>query len=125
MLVRLLRRAVALLTALAFLGGATVQAMPPSHPLSAPGLDTGAALADCGHMAMPPAQPAGSTKPMPCDPVTPDCLKAMGCIGFPSLPTPAGHVPEPVEYGRVAYSSAPMLGDGLTIEPNLLPPIAA
>ena len=126
MLVRLLRRAVVLLVASAFLGGATIQALPPSDLLSPPARDVMAAMdamADCPLMQA--AHQSGPAKPMPCNGMTPDCMKWMGCIGFPSLPTPVAQASAPVEYGRVAYWSAVRLGDGVSIKPNLLPPIEA
>jgi len=49
----------------------------------------------------------------------------MGCIGLPGLPTRIGQVFAPVDYAAVAYLSAASFGDGLSIEPDLLPPIAA
>ncbi len=125
MLIGLLRRVVIVLTGLAFLGGATVQALPPSDLAPASTQPASDATADCAHMAMAPAHHPDSSQPMPCTGVTPDCLKAMGCIGFPNLPTAAGQVAEPVDYGRVAYWSAVALGDGRSIAPILLPPIRA
>ncbi|MBI3514894.1 MAG: hypothetical protein HY060_12655 [Proteobacteria bacterium] len=121
----MLRRAAIVLTGLAFLGGATVQALPPNDLLPASAQDPMTVMADCGHMDMQPAQHSGSTKPMPCTGVTPDCLKWMGCIGFPSLPMPLGLAGAPVEYGRVAYWLAAAFSDGVSVEPDLLPPIAA
>lgn len=127
MLIATLRRIAAVFTVLSFVGGATVQALPPSDLLSAPSNGTMAGMADCEHMAMAtqPEQQSGSTLPLPCKGMTPDCLKWMGCIGFPSLPASAGEIGVRVEHGRIDYWSAAPMSAGVSVEPDLLPPIAA
>src|SRR5579871_1181174 len=105
MVIGLLRRLIVVLTAAAFLGGATVQAMPPSGHGAAPAADTSIAADDCASMAMHLTHTREMPQPMPCKGVTPDCIKATGCIGLPSLPTPVGQVAEPIEYGRITYVS--------------------
>lgn len=121
MLIGLLRRFVILVTALAFLGGATVQALPPSDLLATPAAGDTGATTNCDHMG---TGDVGSTKqPMPCTGITPDCLKWMGCIGSPNLPSVAGQVPAPIEYDRIAYWATPSSGGSITAAPPLLPPI--
>lgn len=125
MLIGLLRRVAILFSGLAFLAGATVQALPPSALQPAAAAEVMADMSDCPHMgaqAMPGSHPS---KPMPCTGITPDCVKWMGCIGSPNLPTPAGAVSAPVEHVHVAYLMMSSAGDGVSIEPDLLPPIVA
>ncbi len=126
MLIGLLRQVAIVLTGLAFLGGGTIQALPPSDLLSPPmqdAMDAMTTMADCPHVRMPQSHMPAPIGPMPCKGMTLDCMKWMGCIGFPSLPTPVGQASAPVEYGPVAYWSAVWLGDGVSIKPDLLPPI--
>lgn len=125
MLIGVLRRVAAVLTGLAFLGGAVVQALPPSDPAAMAAPAAAVAMVDCDSMAMAPDRDPGAPQPMPCKGVTPDCLKSMNCIGLPNLPTLVVQVAGPVAYGHVAYWLAPAAGDGVSIEPDLLPPIAA
>jgi hypothetical protein len=128
MLTRLLRCVAVAVTGLAFLTGATIQVLPPGDLAMPPvrtAMDAMDAMADCPHMHAQAQHKAGPPKPMPCKGMTLDCMKWMGCIGFPNLPTPVAQGSAPVEYGRVAYWSVASLGDGRAIKPNLLPPIAA
>ena len=119
MLVAMLRRFVVVVTALAFLGGATVQAMPLSNPAGVPASpQTTAAMDDCPYMAM-----HESDKPAPCK-TTSDCIKQMGCIGSPNLPERIGVVAAPVEYGVIAYCPTAAAHQGRSIEPEPYPPIA-
>jgi hypothetical protein len=121
MIVAVLRRVVLVLTGFAFLIGATVQAMPLS-PSSA--TSSVKALGDCAHMAMA-EQATPSPAKAPSNAVAIDCIKAMGCIGSPTLFTRSDQLSRLVQYSLVAYWSSPCARTGLCIEPDLLPPIAA
>jgi hypothetical protein len=116
-----LGRLVLVLTGFAFLIGATVQAMPLSVSSAMSPIQ---ALGDCAQMAM--AEQAASTPAkVPSDALTIDCIKAMGCIGSPTLSTRSDELIRSVRYSLVAYWSSPSARAGLSIEPDLLPPIAA
>jgi hypothetical protein len=128
MLIRLLRCVAVVVSGLAFLAGATVQALPPSDLLAPPvrvAMDASDAMADCPHLNAQAPHKTEPMQPMPCRGMTLDCMKWMGCIGFPSLPSPVVQATAPVEYGRVAYAAATSIGRGISIEPSLLPPIGA
>ena len=116
-----LRRLVLVLTGFAFLVGATVQAMPLSASSATPSLK---ALADCAHMAMA-EQATPSPAKAPSNAAMIDCIKAMGCIGSPTISARSDQLSRPVQYSLVAYWSLPCARTGLSIEPDLLPPIAA
>lgn len=117
-----LRRLTLALTAVAFLSGATVQVLPQSsEAMMALAAAASGPMADCDQMAMQHPAPG---RPMPCKTVTTDCLK-MSCIGSPSLPVRAALVAAPVEYGQVVYAATSRGRPGISIEPDLLPPIAA
>jgi hypothetical protein len=119
--VRILRGLLVAVTVLAFLGGTTVQAMPL---LTASGMAAKASV-PCDHMAAM-GQP-GSAVPghkAPCKGITPDCVKQMGCIGIPSLPVRAGVLVTPASYITITYWPPQETLGGLSLKPNLFPPIA-
>ena len=107
------------LTAFAFLGGATLQAM------SVEKAQTGQAMQanmPCDQMAgmMQNTNPGGQA---PCKGITPDCIKQMGCIGIPSLPS--GHtLSKPVTYAAIRYSQPQQRLQSVSPEPDLFPPRA-
>src|SRR5260370_5525849 len=122
MVVAVLRRVMLVLSGFAFLIGATVQAMPLSVSSASSSLK--APLGDCAHIAMA-EQATPSPAKAPCNAVTIDCIKAMGCIGSPTIPTRSDQLSRLIQYSPVAYWSSPCARTGLSIEPDLLPPIAA
>jgi hypothetical protein len=120
MLWALLHRLTIALTIAAFVGGMTLQLLPPKAALAANG--TAPVSGDCLHMAMPPHD-AGVGHTMPCKGMDPECVKQMGCLGTPSLPLRFGASFVPFAYGKVAYWSPAILRDGRSIKPDLFPPI--
>ena len=118
-MVRILHHLLVVLTALAFLGGATLQAMPVEKAQTMPVMQ---ANMPCDQMAgmMQNAHPGGQA---PCKGVTPECIKQMGCIGIPSLPS--GHtLSTPVNYATIRYSQPQQRLQSVSLEPDLFPPIA-
>jgi hypothetical protein len=118
--VRILRGLLVAVTVLAFLGGTTVQAMPL---LTANGMAAKAGV-PCEHMAA--MGQSGSAVPghnAPCKGITPDCVKRMGCIGIPSLPVRAGVLVTPVSYVTITYWPPRETLGGLSLKPDLFPPI--
>jgi hypothetical protein len=120
-MVVVLRRLVLVLTGFAFLVGATVQAMPLPASSATSSMQT---VGDCAHMAMA-EQATPSPAKAPCNAITVDCIKAMGCIGSPTIPARSDQLGRLVHYSLVAYWSSPCARTGLSIEPDLLPPIEA
>ena len=116
---RFLHRLLMVLTAFAFLSGATLQAMPVDNAQIGPATQ---ANMPCDQMAgmMQNAHPGGQA---PCKGVTPECIKQMGCIGIPSLPS--GHtLSTPVNYATIRYSQPQQRLQSVSLEPDLFPPIA-
>ncbi|HEX2942215.1 MAG TPA: hypothetical protein VHO91_14295 [Rhodopila sp.] len=122
MMLRFLHRLLLVVTAFAFLGGATLQAMPVAD---AQVQTSGASMAmaagmPCEHMDTM----KGAGAPLqPCKGMTPDCIKQMGCIGFPDLPQ-AGVLATPVAYVVMDYRQLRQTSVGLFRKPDLDPPIA-
>jgi hypothetical protein len=106
-----LRRFLTLWLASALLVGATVQILPWN-----------AAMADTGHSE----QMAGCTEPQ-APPVKhmPNCIDHYGCLTVQTLPTSPAMLAVPFQWISVAYvfSETPLLG--LSIKPELTPPILA
>lgn len=122
MMLRILRRLLIVITALAFMGGATLQAMPvadaqlktsDTHMTTATGMP-------CEHMAI--MKGAGAPI-LPCKGITSDCIKQMGCIGFPDSPQ-ASVLTAPITYAVVDYRYFQQTSAGLSRKPDLFPPIA-
>ena len=120
MSIGILRKLLAVLTAIAFLGVAAVQAMPHAG-MAMPGSAAGP-MDDCTHMGMAGTPPQTPMKQMPCKGITPDCIDQMGCVAPTALPMPSITLLSPIEHAHTAYWSQPSLRDGLTTKPELLPP---
>lgn len=104
------------LVGLAFLGGATVQALPPGGmPAAAAGAGF---MPGCTDAAM--AQDEGA--PAPHKGITPDCVKVTKCLGIPSLPVRTGPASAPVTYAAAAYWTVNPLPGGLSPPPAPFPP---
>jgi hypothetical protein len=125
MMLLFVHRLLSLVTALAFLGGATLQAMPMAD-IQEMQPRAGAMQVDlpCDQMtAMAQAsKPAGD--PLPCKGLTLDCIKQMGCVGVPSLLPSADVLATSVVYAAIIYWPARPQLDGVSREPDLFPPIA-
>ena len=120
MLWAVLHRLIMAVTLVAFVGGMTLQLMPPQAAFAGNVMADG----DCAHMAMADDAGGGSTQKAPCKSNNlPECVKQMGCLGTPSLSLRAGVGFTPVAYQLVSYSTAAPIRDGRTIKPDLLPPI--
>jgi hypothetical protein len=116
----LLHRLIAAVTILAFVGGMTLQLMPPKAAFAA--ATTTANERDCQHTAMGSPH-ADSSHTMPCKGMDPECIKQMGCLGTPSLPTQLTADFVPFVYDAVAYWVPAESSAGRSIKPELLPPI--
>lgn len=98
---------------LTFLGGTTVQALPPSSM---------AAMAEAG-TPMPCCDDAADTgMPGPHRGITPDCVKVMQCLGIPALPVQAWLDSTFVSYAVVSYWSPDRRLSGQSPTPSPFPP---
>jgi len=123
MMLRFLHRFLLVVTAFAFLGGATLQSLPVADAqIQTSG--AGAAMAagmPCEHMD---AMKGAGAPLLPCKGMTPDCIKQMGCIGFPDLPQGSALAAPVAYYAAVDYRNFQQRSDGLSRKPDLFPPIA-
>ena len=121
-MLRFLHQLLIAITVFAFLGGATLQALPVADAqvqTSGAGIAMVAGM-PCEHMDTL----KGTGIPLlPCKGITPDCIKQMGCIGFPDLPQ-ASVLAAPVAYAVVDYRQFRQTSAGLSRKPDLFPPIA-
>ena len=118
MLGAVLHRLVVLFTAIAFVGGMSLQLMPPKEALAS----SHAAAPDCPHMAAMQAK-TGSAPAMPCKGIDPECVKQMGCLGTANLPLPEPAPPVVLAYHKVAWWLPVSSPSSRSIKPALLPPI--
>ena len=113
---RLLRCLVLLIAGLAFLGGATVQALPPSSLALTSAMDR--PMPGCADAAM--MQDAdGSVQHRG---ITPDCIKLMQCLGIPALPEQVRLDEARIRYAAVRYWTPHRVLGGLSPEPVPFPP---
>ena len=126
MRILVLRRLLIVLTGLAFLVGATVHAMPRAEFMASGCMDAAqTATGDCcAKMAMKDHATPAPMKQVPCKGISLDCAKQLGCISSPALPAPSTALGSPTAYGRVAYWPPLASRAGLSIKPDLFPPIA-
>lgn len=118
-------RLTCVLTMFAFILAMSVQAIPSAEALgiAAPAVST---MMDehCPRMALEHPE-RGAPKPIPCRGLMPDCVKQMGCIGSPNLPSRSDELRGPASYSAVVYSRPAESSTGLSIEPDLFPPIGS
>ncbi|MGH6843052.1 MAG: hypothetical protein ACREDV_13375 [Methylocella sp.] len=122
-----LRRLLIVLTGLAFLVGAAVQAMPRAELMARDCMDGAQAAAPdcCANMAVKdPATPA-PMKQMPCKGISLECANQPGCISSLAVPAQSIALGSPTDWGRVAYWPPDASQAGLSIKPGLFPPIAS
>ncbi len=113
---RSLRWLILVLVGLAFLGETTVQAMRPSSVAAA----ATASNPMLGCAEMPMAHETNA--PVPYEPITPDCLEFMQCLGTPDRIVKTWLEEAPVTYAEVAYWSTDHSLTGLSYPPCPFPP---
>lgn len=125
MCILFLRRLLIVLTGLAFLIGAAVQAMPPVESMASARMDAAktATLDCCATMAMKYPATSAPMKQVPCKGISLDCAKQLGCISLPALPALSTALGLPTAYARVAYWPPATSRAGLSLQPGLFPPI--
>lgn len=123
MRILVLRRLLIVLTGLAFLVGV---AMPSARLMASDcGHATQTMTGDCcANMAMKDHVMPAPMKQVPCKGISLDCANQVGCISSPALPAPSTALGSPTAYGYVAYWSPLVSRAGLSIKPDLFPPIA-
>jgi hypothetical protein len=121
----IVQRLITVLTAVAFMLAMSVQAIPSAEAL---GLTSVAKAADmdehCPRMAAEHPD-RGMPQLMPCKGIMPDCVKQIGCIGSPNVPSRSAEMQRRVSYTTVIYWSPAEERTGLSVEPDLVPPIAS
>ncbi|HJU15801.1 MAG TPA: hypothetical protein VJ770_04965 [Stellaceae bacterium] len=118
-----LHRLIASLMMFAFLGAMSVQAIPSAEALGLAGSEQATkAGTDCSRMAVGHPERRAS-QPMPDKGPMPDCVKKMGCIDSLVIPSRSGELATPVSYTPVAYWVPAQPRAGLSVEPDLFPPI--
>ena len=111
-----LRRVFMLIVLGAFLCVGLGQALPSADTTPTGGI---------AERSMTMAMGGGGTTPMPCKGKIPDCYSSMGCIFMAALPpTYTPTAAQPV-WSRVVYPSVASWHSGLSLEPDLGPPIHA
>ena len=107
----ILRRLLTVCLAVAFVVGVTVQLMPIS--MAAPHMTARADMAGGCDGPQPP----------PCTGHMPNCLDHGGCIGVSAVPTLSPTIAMPVVWTSLDYDLAPQALSGISVEPELSPPI--
>jgi hypothetical protein len=111
-MVAVLKRLLTVCLALAFLAGVTMQLMPSS--LAAAPITISADMA--GGCDGPQA---------PCTGHLPNCVDHLGCVTVAALPILPASIAVPVEWTSLDYDFAPESLAGISVEPELSPPILA
>ena len=106
-----LKRLLTVCLALAFLLGVTVQLMPPSMAETVTTVST-----EMGGCACPYP---------PCTGHMPNCLDHGGCISVSVLPTTPATIALSVEWTSLDCHLPPKLLAGISVKPELFPPILA
>jgi hypothetical protein len=107
-----LKRLLTLCVALAFLVGVTAQLMPSS--MAETQMTVSAEMA--GGCASPQA---------PCTGHMPNCIDHLGCVTVSALPTSPASIAVAFEWTSLDYGSAPESLTGISVKPELSPPILA
>ncbi len=122
-LTKILRSLLVFVVLLGTAGQAMAYATPmaPATPMTAAPVARQSAAMDCAGMAV--AAPDNGQQP--CETMLFDCLAKPGCAGVSLLPVPTGHArAAPVSHNRIYYPSRVASIAGLTVEPEVFPPIA-
>lgn len=107
-----LKRFLTFCLAVAFLIGATVQLVPCAVA------DANSAISTGNMSGCDGAQP-------PCTGHIPNCLEHGGCITMSALPASLDSVAVPVDWTSLDYNTVPESLAGISVEPELAPPILA
>jgi len=107
-----LKRLRAVCLALAFLVGLTAQLLPPSMPEA--------------QMTVRADMAGGCSGPQPpCTGHMPNCVDHVGCVTVPALPASPTSVAVAFEWASLDYDHAAESLSGISVKPELSPPILA
>jgi hypothetical protein len=122
-----LRRLLIVLSGVAFLAGAAVQAMPSARLMAAACGDAALTATNdcCAKMALKARATRAPMKQVPCKGISLDCANQLGCISSQALPAPSTALGSPTTYGYVVYWPSLAWRAGLSLKPDLFPPISA
>lgn len=115
----MLKRLAMVAFALLFAVGVTAQMMP--HAASAMTMK-GDGGAPCDMARGDGAQSRGMPAAQPCKGMIPVCVDSLGCVVFVDLPSPLATA-WPVDWIAIDWSAGGSWLTGLTVEPELSPPI--
>ena len=126
MWILVLRRLLIVLTGLSFLIGVTVHAMARPELMASGCMDAAQTATDdcCAKMAMKDHAMRAPMKHVPCKGISLDCANQLGCISSQALLAPSTALGSPTAYGCVAYWPPLASRTGLSVKPDLSPPIA-
>ncbi len=120
-----LRRLVIALVVIGLSAGSMAYTMPAAMGQTIvaadPGQDVGI---PCGMIAAMHGSDGKATGEMPCNTITPDCVKKMVCLQTAALPEGGNVYVGPVTFATVSYRVIEFLRTGLTLAPELSPPLA-
>jgi hypothetical protein len=102
----LLALTIALAATLQVIASASVSADQPAMPMATMDMS-----GDCDNPAPP------------CKGMTPACIVSMGCLMIVAVPAAPLAASVPFKWGTVSYASSVAPLDGVSIEPELFPPI--
>jgi hypothetical protein len=127
MLILVLRRWLIILTGLSFLIGVAGQALQPAKFMAPSCMDAAlTATSDCcAKMAMQDHATRAPMKQVPCKGISLDCANQLGCISSQALLALSTALGSRTAYGYVAYWPPLAWRAGLSLKPDLFPPIAA
>ena len=108
----ILKRLLTVCLALAFFVGATVQALPSNMAI--------------GEMGVRADMAGGCVGPQPpCTGHMPNCVDHVGCLTVSALPASPVSVAVAFEWASLDYDLAPESLSGISVKPELSPPILA
>jgi len=120
MLVTLLRRILAVMIVIAYVGATMLQVVP-SYAANTGTNHARMSHIDMGGMTHDHNNPGDK---MPCKGMLPGCVTDLGCIFLVSLPPPDVALVTVTAWSSVSYDNRPQGLDGRTIKPALGPPIS-
>jgi len=115
----LLRRAICRLLVLVALFGVFGQSLVYATPMTGGAPAVATASFDCAEMAAA----ALPDHKQPCQGLTPECIAKMGCVAGSILPAPPATIVGRVSYTPIYYAFPPGPHHGVTVEPEIFPPI--
>lgn len=117
MLTTSLRKLLVLIALLGALGQAAAYAAPATQPIA---VTATASEMDCADMDMA----ASKHDTTPCRGMTLACIAMMGCVSTPLVAAEPSAAAVRMRYARILYITIDAVLAGVTVEPEIFPPIA-